>query len=84
MTNQIEVTRMNRLDGQGPLLAFCDISLFETLIIKGFRVVNGKKSIFVGMPQKLGKDGKWYNTVKPMNKELHKAIEATVLEAYGG
>jgi len=82
MTNQIEVVRLNRLDGDGALKAFCDISLFDALIIKGFRVVHGKNGLFVAMPREQGKDGKWYNTVLPLNKEIKKVIENTVLETY--
>ncbi len=82
MTNQIEVVRLNRLDGEGRLKAFCDISLFDALIIKGLRVVDGKNGLFVSLPREQGKDGKWYQTVRPLNREIIKVIESTVLEAY--
>ncbi len=82
MTNQIEVVRLNRLDGDGTLKAFCDISLFDTLIIKGLKVVNGKNGLFVSMPREQGKDGKWYDSVRPINREIKKVIENVVLEAY--
>ena len=82
MTNQIEVIRLNRLDGEGPLKAYCDISLFDTLIIKGLRIVNGKNGIFVGMPREQGKNGKWYDTVRPLNRDVKTVIENVVLEAF--
>ena len=82
MTNQIEVVRLNRLDGEGRLKAFCDISLFDALIIKGLRIVDGKNGLFVSLPREQGKDGKWYNTVRPLNREIIKVIENVVLEAY--
>ena len=82
MTNQIEVVRLNRLDGDGTLKAFCDISLFDTLIIKGLKVVNGKNGLFVSMPREQGKDGKWYDSVRRINREIKKVIENVVLEAY--
>ena len=31
-----------------------------------------------------GKDGKWYNTVIPLNREIKDEIDKIVLEAYGG
>jgi len=82
MSNQIEVVRINRLEGEGSIKAFCDISLFDTLIIKGLKVVNGKNGIFVGMPHEQGKDGKWYETVRLLKNDLKEAIEKTVLEAF--
>lgn len=82
MENQIEVVRLNRLTGDGTLKAFCDISLFNAIIVKGLRVVEGKKGLFVSMPREQGKDGKWYDTVSVMNNDIRGAVESTVLEAY--
>ena len=82
MNNQIEVVRLNRFKGDGPLKAFADISLFDSVIIKGLRVVEGKKGLFVGMPREQSADGKWYDTVRPLNKEIKTVIEETVLAAY--
>lgn len=84
MPNQIEVVRMNRLDGDGHLKAFCDISFFNVLIVKGLRVVNGKNGLFVSMPQGKAKDGKWYDTVSVMNDDVKSAISSTVLQAFAG
>lgn len=82
MKNRIEVIRLNRLDGDGSLKAFCDIALFDAFIIKGLRVVSGKNGIFVGMPHQQGKDGRWYATIRPLSSEVKKVIENAVLEAY--
>jgi stage V sporulation protein G len=82
MCNKIEVVRLNRLEGDGTLKAFCDISLFDAFLVKGVKVVNGKKGLFVSMPQTQGKDGKWYDNFRPLNGEVRQAIQASVLEAY--
>ena len=81
---KFEVSRLHRLDGNGPLKAFCDLSILDSLVIKGLRVVEGEKGLFVSMPQEAGKDGKWYNTVIPLKREVKDEIEKIVLEAYGG
>ena len=81
---KLAVTRIHKLDGNGALKAFCDISVLDSLVINGLRVVEGKDGLFVGMPQETGKDGKWYNTVIPLRKEIKDEIEKVVLEAYGG
>lgn len=84
MKNEIEVVRINRLDGEGSCKAFCDIALFGALIIKGLRIVDGKKGLFVSMPREQGKDGKWYDSVRLLNDEVKKVVQSTVLEAYAG
>ena len=82
MSNSIEVVRLRRLDGKGNTKAFCDISLFDTFIVKGLTVMNGKKGLFVSMPRTMGKDGRWYDNFRPLKKEVKEAIQATVMEAY--
>ena len=81
---KLEVTRLHKLDGAGATKAFCDISILDSLVINGLRIVEGKDGLFVSMPRESGKDGKWYNTVIPLKREVKDEIERIVLEAYGG
>ena len=81
---KIAVTRLHKLDGTGATKAFCDISILDSLVINGLRVVAGEKGLFVSMPREEGKDGKWYKTVIPLKREVKDEIERVVLEAYGG
>ena len=80
---KLEVARIHKLDGSGATKAFCDLSVLDSLVIKGLRVVEGEKGLFVSMPSETGKDGKWYNTVIPLKREVKDEIEKLVLEAYG-
>ena len=81
---KLEVSRLHKLDGTGSTKAFCDLSILDSLVINGLRVVEGEKGLFVSMPREEGKDGKWYNTVIPLKREVKDEIEKLVLEAYGG
>jgi len=81
---KIEVMRLHKLDGAGATKAFCDLSILDSLVIKGLRVVEGKDGLFVSLPREAGRDGKWYNTVIPLKREIKDEIEKLVLEAYGG
>jgi len=79
--NTIQVSRIYRIDGDSKLKAFVDISL-AGIIVKGLRIVDGSKGLFVSMPRHQGKDGKWYSTVYPTTKELLKQLSDLVLTAY--
>ena len=81
---KLEVSRIHKLDGSGATKAFCDISVLDSIVINGLRVVEGKDGLFVSMPREEGRDGKWYNTVIPLKREVKDEIEKVVLEAYGG
>ena len=84
MSSEVEVSvkRINRLDGDGALKAFCDLVVGESFLVKGIRVVEGKKGLFVSMPQEQGKDGNWYDTVIPLSKETRQRVSEVVLEAF--
>ena len=81
---KIEVSRIHKLDGTGPTKAFVDLAVEDSFVIKGVRIGEGAKGLFVTMPREEGKDGKWYTTVVPLKRELKDEIERIVLEAYGG
>ena len=68
-------------DASNKTKAFVDIKLDNGVVIKSLRVIEGKKGLFVSMPQTLGKDGKWYDAVFPTTSELRNSINSTVLNA---
>ena len=80
---KIAVTRLHKMDGTGSTKAMCDISIADSIVVNGLRIVEGKDGLFVAMPREEGKDGKWYNTVIPLKREVKDEIEKVVLEAYG-
>jgi len=79
--NSIQISRIYRIDGDTKLKAFVDITIGD-FIIKGFRILQGTKGLFVGMPQEKSKDGKWYNTFYPRTKETRQNLTELLLAAY--
>ena len=77
-----KVGKMHILENNGPLKAFCDLILFDSFIVKGLRVVEGKEGLFVGMPSEQGRDGKWFDTFHPLNRDTRKAVEEHILVEY--
>jgi stage V sporulation protein G len=77
----LQVVRLYRFEGDSKIKAFADISIGH-FIIKGLRVVEGKKGLFLSMPQEKAKDGKWYNTFFPATKEAREVLNDLVLNAY--
>jgi stage V sporulation protein G len=79
---KIEVDRLYRFDNGGQLKAFADIVVGGLFAVKGLKVVDGKKGVFVSMPAEIGKDGKWYETFRPMTDAAKAELNRVVLEAY--
>lgn len=81
-TGAFLVQRLIKFDGEGSLKAFCDLVVGEWFVIKGLRVVNGRKGVFVSMPRQQGKDTKWYDVVEPLTKEVKQEVDQLILAAY--
>ncbi len=82
-SSEVQVARLFRVEKEGSKLkAFVDLAIGNSLIVKGFKVVEGENGLFVGMPSEPGKDGKWYNTAIPITKEKRQEISAVILSAY--
>lgn len=79
---KIQVERIHRLESEGPLKGFADISIADTFLIKGLRIVQGKDGLFVSLPKQRSKDGTWYNTIHLLNKEMKEKLADIVLSAY--
>lgn len=77
----LKVVRLYRFDGDSKTKAFVDIAIGD-FIIKGLRVLAGKKGLFLGMPQEKAKDGNWYNAFYPVTKEARENLTNVVLAAY--
>lgn len=84
MELDFKVARLHKFDGTSAIKAMCDIAVSDQIVIKGFRIVEGKNGLFVGVPQEKGKNGKWYDNVFPLTPEVREAIDKTVLSAYKG
>ena len=57
--NDLRVKRMVVFEGEGSLKACCDLAIGNLFLIRGVRVIEGKRGLFVSMPRQQGKDGKW-------------------------
>ena len=79
----MKIVRMNSLskNGSGKTAAFFDIQTDDEIIIKGFRIVNGPKGLFISAPDEKGKDGKYYeNVIVP--KDMKAKLEKMAIEEY--
>ena len=76
------ITRFILFDGDGALKAFCDVAVGGLLLIKGVRVIEGRKGLFISMPRQQGKDGAWHDSVVPLSKEMRMELSCLVLETF--
>ena len=80
-TMDVEVVDIRKITSDGNLKALADVRVGEGLVIKGFCVLHGKNGIFVSMPRKATKDGRWFDILEP-DDVLKRCLEDKVLESY--
>ena len=78
----INVVRIHRLPENGPIKAFVDLSIENVLLIKGIRIIQGKKGLFVTMPQEQGKDKRWYDSIHCLDQEFKQRLDEEIMSAY--
>jgi len=63
--------------------AFARITLNDSLVINGVRIIQGKKKIFTGFPQEFNReDMRGYDICFPISLELRNYIEEVVINKY--
>lgn len=78
---EVKVVRLHRFDSDSKTKAFADVAIGD-FIVKGLRVVQGKKGLFLSMPQEKAKDGKFYSSFYPVTEEARQSLAEVVLAAY--
>jgi stage V sporulation protein G len=81
-TVEMEVVDIRKANGEGKLKAFADVKIGQSLIAKGFTVVDGSSGLFVSMPRKAGRGGQWSDVLVPVNEQVKKGLQELVMEAY--
>ena len=81
-TLNVRVHRLYRFEHDKPLKAFVDLSINDALVITGVRIIEGREGLFVSMPREQGKDQKWYDKIRFLEKTVKDHISEVVLSAY--
>ena len=76
------VKRLVKFNGEGSVKAYCDLAIGDLFLVRGLRVVEGKRGFFVSMPRQKGKDGNWYDNVVALTDATKEAVGRVVMAAY--
>ena len=64
------------------LKAFASITLENSFVIRGLKVIEGKTGTFVAMPSRKRKDGEYQDIAHPINNDARDEMERIILEKY--
>jgi stage V sporulation protein G len=71
-----------RLVDNDRLRAWATITLNQAFVIKGIRIIRGNQRVFVAMPSKQQKDGKYQDIAHPICKDFRDYLEQRILDVY--
>lgn len=74
--------RIHKLYTQGSTRAICSATLFGCIAIHGIHVMQGKKGLFVSMPNRKTQNESYRDIVFPVTKEAREVLYDAVLVAY--
>lgn len=71
-----------RLVDNERLRAWATITLNGSFVVKGIRVIQGNTRLFVAMPSKQQKDGKYQDIAHPITPDFRDYLEQCVLDVH--
>lgn len=77
----VKIIRMKKVENIKHVKAFFDVDIND-IKIKGVKILESEKGLYVGFPREKGKDGRYYAVVFPSTEPLTKEIEKVLLEYY--
>lgn len=64
------------------LKGMANVTLDNCLAIHNVRIIEGSKGLFLAMPSKKDKEGKYVDMVHPINSETRKMFEEEIMTKY--
>ena len=79
----MEVTYVSvRVVDEGKLKGYANIVFDNCFMVRGFKVIEGNKGLFVAMPNKKSVKGEFRDGAHPLDRETGEAITKAVLDKY--
>ncbi len=79
----MEITEIRiSLRTDNKLKAFASITLDNRFVIRGLKIIEGAKGVFVAMPSRKRPDGTFQDIAHPINNETRSWMEQKIIDAY--
>jgi stage V sporulation protein G len=79
---QVTDVRIYNMEGTGNLKAYATVTLDESYVVHGIKVLEGDAGLWVSMPASKNKKGEYKDVFHPITKEARENLVSAVIEAY--
>lgn len=67
----------------GQTKGYADITIEETLILKGFKIIEAENGgLFIGYPNQKTRDGRYKDLIIPLNNEIKEYLRRSIIDKY--
>jgi stage V sporulation protein G len=79
----MEITEIRfTMRNEEKLRAFANVTFDSAFVIRGLKIINGSRGLFVSMPSRRRPDGSYQDVAHPIHTEMRRKLEQAVLAAY--
>ena len=79
---KITDVRVRKVTKQGKMRAVVSVTFDNEFVIHDIKVIEGERGLFIAMPSKKSTDGEYRDIAHPINSDMRKTLQDTILEAY--
>lgn len=74
--------RIAKSDEEAKLRAYADITIDDSFVVHGLKVIEGKNGIFVAMPSRKMPNGEYKDVAHPITTDVRTTINEAVISKY--
>ena len=74
--------RIRKAAKEGKMKAVVSITFDNEFVVHDIKVIEGERGLFIAMPSKKSTDGEYRDIAHPINSDMRKVLQDTILEAY--
>lgn len=78
----ITEVRVKKMENEGRMRAVASITFDNAFVVRGIRIIEGDKGLFIAMPSRKTRDGTFKDIAHPITSEAREEIEKAILDAY--
>ena len=79
---KITDVRIRKVTKQGKMRAVVSVTFDNEFVVHDIKVIEGERGLFIAMPSKKSTDGEYRDIAHPINSDMRKTLQDTILEAY--
>ena len=79
---QITDVHLRKVNSENRMKAVASVTFDNEFVVHDIKVIEGERGLFIAMPSKKSADGEYRDIAHPINSDMRKVLQDTILEAF--